>query len=198
MENGSNSTARPAAAYMSGRGEDPASELRDPYPRSGVLRGGLRSTMAVVDRVGPDPDDGAGTVPRSGRRGHGFIRVGVDAVNVSDVLDSLNTFGARYLGRVFSQHEQESCRGAAPVRARGLAARFAAKEATIKVLRPHGQAVPWKTIEVQADPDGWCELALSGEAARLAQIAELEGFSVSLTHEGELAVAVVAAWGEKS
>jgi holo-[acyl-carrier protein] synthase len=74
-----------------------------------------------------------------------------------------------------------------------LAARFAAKEATMKVLRPRDERPDWRTIEVRRDPGGWCELALSGSAARLAHDAAIDSLSVSLSHEAGMANAVVVA-----
>jgi holo-[acyl-carrier protein] synthase len=79
------------------------------------------------------------------------------------------------------------------VAAASLAARFAAKEATIKVLRPEDSTPAWKSIEVRRHPSGWCELHLTGEAARLAAAADVTDLAVSLTHDGDLAAAVVLA-----
>ena len=78
-----------------------------------------------------------------------------------------------------------------PVRAASLAARFAAKEATIKVLRPEGHQPDWRSVEVRRDPNGWCTLALTGHAAALAEQAGIADLAVSLTHEGDVAAAVV-------
>ena len=44
----------------------------------------------------------------------------------------------RYLERIYTEHELKLCIGEPLVEAASLAARFAAKEATIKVLRPGG------------------------------------------------------------
>ena len=65
------------------------------------------------------------------------LRVGVDIVGVSEVAQSLDRFGARYVRRVFTDAEAEYC-GAVTGRAAAarFAARFAAKEATFKALRP--------------------------------------------------------------
>jgi hypothetical protein len=40
-------------------------------------------------------------------------------------------------------------------------------------------------------PDGWCELRLTGLAARLAADAGIDRWAVSLTHEATMAAAVV-------
>jgi holo-[acyl-carrier protein] synthase len=121
------------------------------------------------------------------------IRVGADVVAVHDVAESVACFGSRYLERVFTEHELSSCVGAAPVRAASLAARFAAKEATIKVLRPADHQPDWRSLEVRRHAEGWCTMALSGHAAALADEAGIADLAVSLTHEGDMAAAVVVA-----
>src|ERR1039458_2520777 len=109
------------------------------------------------------------------------IRVGTDVVAVRQVADSVARFGARYLQRVYTEHEISSCTGSPTVRAAGLAARFAAKEATIKVLRPVGHQPDWRSVEVRRDSRGWCTMALSGHAAALADQAGIADLAVSRT-----------------
>jgi len=121
------------------------------------------------------------------------LRVGADIARVDDVAESLARFGDRYLERVFTPHEIASCTGAPAVMAASLAARFAAKEATIKVLRPTDLTPGWRTIEVRRSPSGWCELRLSGEAAQLAADADITELALSLTHDRDIAAAVVLA-----
>ncbi len=126
------------------------------------------------------------------------FRVGVDLVVVADVARSVHRFGDRYIDRVFTAHEIMCCR--TPDRSRepstayfveSLAARFAAKEATVKVLRPEGPRPDWRSIEVHRDPGGWCEIRLRGRAAELAMDAGIAELAVSLTHESTMAAAVV-------
>lgn len=121
------------------------------------------------------------------------VRAGVDVTSVEEVARSIEVFGQRYLSRVFTPAEIESCRGERSPRAASLAARFAAKEATIKVLAPEDEATDLRTIEVRRRPSGACEIHLSGSAARLAERAGLGPFAVSLSHEGNVAVAIVLA-----
>jgi holo-[acyl-carrier protein] synthase len=121
------------------------------------------------------------------------IRVGADVVAVHQVEESIIHFGSRYLERVYTDHELSSCIGGSPVRAASLAARFAAKEATIKVLRPVGHQPDWRSVEVRRHSEGWCTMGLSGHAADLAAQAGIVELAVSLTHEGDLAAAVVVA-----
>jgi holo-[acyl-carrier protein] synthase len=123
------------------------------------------------------------------------LRVGIDLVSVDAVRDSIRTHGARYLERIYTAAELRDCEGAAgtspePER---LAARFAAKEAALKALRPSNEAIPWRSIEVVRHPSGWVELELSGRAAASAVAQGLRDFAVSLTHEAGYASAVVVA-----
>lgn len=116
--------------------------------------------------------------------------MGIDLASTQAVREALDTHGARYLERVYTDAEQRDCDGD-PAR---LAARFAAKEATVKVLRPERDtAVPLRDIEVVRHPDGHTELRLSGLAATRADAEGLDDLAVSLSHEGDLATAVVFA-----
>ena len=65
----------------------------------------------------------------------------------------------------------------------------------MKALGPSDRLPAWRSIEVRQDKSGRCTLRLSGQAAELARQAELDEFTVSLTHEGNLAAAVVLAIG---
>jgi len=116
-------------------------------------------------------------------------RVGCDLMGVADVRASMARFGGRYLRRVYTDHEVASSGAGAP----GLAARFAAKEATVKILRAEDEPLPWPSIEVRRSAVGWCELVLSGRAAELADEQGLRDFDVSLSHEADYAMAVVHA-----
>ena len=121
------------------------------------------------------------------------LRVGADIACVDDIRASVARFGDRYLRRVFTPHEIASCTGEPSTAAASLAARFAAKEAMIKVLRPTEITPAWRSIEVRRHRSGWCDLVLTGEAATLAAAAEITDLAVSLTHEGDIAAAVVLA-----
>jgi holo-[acyl-carrier protein] synthase len=129
------------------------------------------------------------------------IRVGADVVAVHQVADSVACFGDRYLRRVYTEHEIASCVGSPSAAAAGLAARFAAKEATIKVLRPTDHQPDWRSIEVRKNPGGWCSMSLSGHAAVLADEAGIGELEVSLTHDdddGGVAAAVIVALCQSS
>jgi len=119
------------------------------------------------------------------------VAVGVDVASASQVADSVQRFGNRYLDRVYTRHEQACCQGSSEAQARSLAARFAAKEAVVKVLRPDGDAPEWTSIEVVRSPAGWTDIELTGKARVMADKAGISQLAVSLSHEGDLALAVV-------
>jgi holo-[acyl-carrier protein] synthase len=121
------------------------------------------------------------------------VRVGIDLVSVQAVQDSLHAHSGSYLSRVYTDREVTDCRTADGMDAERLAARFAAKEAALKVLRPRDGGIPWSAIEVRRDPGGWVEMELSGAAADLAEAAGVAELAVSLSHEGGFASAVVIA-----
>lgn len=121
------------------------------------------------------------------------IAVGIDLTHVSAVRQSVREFGDRYLSRVFTVREWTDCTAAADPFPR-LAARFAAKEATLKALRVHGPQPPWRSMEVRRNPAGWCdEVRLSRSALSLARRRGVDRILVSLTHEEDEAMAVVVA-----
>jgi holo-[acyl-carrier protein] synthase len=123
----------------------------------------------------------------------GDLRVGADLMEVEQVASSVARFGDRYVRRLFTDHEVSCCRGEPTVVASGLAARFAAKEAVVKVLRPVAARPDWRSIEVRRHEAGWCELRLSGEARRLAEEAGIRSLALSLSHDAGMAAAVVVA-----
>lgn len=134
---------------------------------------------------------GAGRADAAGSRAlPGHLLLGVDLAAVADVSAAIDRWGYRYLSRLFTPGELADTQGGD--QASGLAARFAAKEATIKALAPAGEAPGWRSIEVRRVAGGACRLVLHGLARRLAADAGVERWSLSMTHEGPFAAAVVA------
>lgn len=113
----------------------------------------------------------------------------IDLVEVDDVAQSLRTGGERYLRRVYDERERRDC-GRDP---RRLAARFAAKEAMIKVLAPADHELPWLSIGVRVSAGGAPTLELTGAAATLARRRGIRGWALSMAHTRHAAAAVVLA-----
>ena len=121
------------------------------------------------------------------------IRVGIDLVQISRITESLEEFGERFLRRVFTDAEIAYAMAAPSQTAMRLAARFAAKEATIKALGLVAHPMNWRDIEVRRAPSGACELALRGSAGEVADVNGVGELAVSLSHEGDYAAAIVIA-----
>ena len=122
----------------------------------------------------------------------GRLVVGVDLVSVRDVAESLARFGERYTRRLFTNDEIAYCLTDPESAPQRFAARFAAKEATMKLLRVRdAEVVNWTSIEIRRAPDGWCDLVLHGKARQLAELAGVTDLAVSMSHELEYATATV-------
>ena len=119
--------------------------------------------------------------------------VGVDVVDVERFAAVLAR-RARFAERVFTPGERADARDA-PER---LAARFAAKEATMKCLGVGLGAVGLHDVEVRREPSGAPRLVLHGAAAALARERGALSWHVSLTHTAITAAAVVVASTETS
>lgn len=133
--------------------------------------------------------DAAQTVPAA----RASFRVGTDVLAVSNVRQSLLDHGQRYLQRVYTEAEVADSMSRTGPDPQRLAARFAAKEAALKVLRTPGTAFPWRSLELVRTTWGGVSLELSGAAAAHAAREGLTNFDVSLSHDGGFAMAVVVA-----
>ena len=141
---------------------------------------------------------GCGPVHRATRLrarelGGGRTACGVDLVAVDRLAASLARHGERFLDRLYTAGEQADACGVPALRVQRLAARFAAKEAAIKALGLVEVGLGWRDIEVVRHADGACSLRLSGTAARLAVRQGLCDLALSLSHEGNWAIAMVQA-----
>jgi len=120
------------------------------------------------------------------------VVVGVDLVDVGSIAQSMRDFGDRFAKRIFTDEEIRYCRSRAPAAAlESFAARFAAKEATLKALRATDCGLDFRSIEVVKMPDGGCVLRLSGAAAEAARAARAPGLALSLSHTRDYAIAIV-------
>lgn len=120
----------------------------------------------------------------------GPVEVGIDVIEIDRIRATLARFGPRFLRRVFSERERERY-GHRPAE---LAARFAAKEATMKALGTGVRGVRWRDIEVLPNARGKPILNLTGTAAARAKVLGLTHFSISLTHSRSEAMATVVAF----
>lgn len=133
---------------------------------------------------------------KSGASGKTKVFAGVDLVQVSQVAASIGRLGDLYLQRICTPAEIAYCNSSPVMTPARVAARFAAKEATLKALRLPDQGLDLRSIEVVQAPGGWCDLELHGRAQEMATAAGWQSWTVSLSHEGDYAAAVVAVLAE--
>ncbi len=116
---------------------------------------------------------------------------GVDLVEVARIARLASEHADRFLGRVFTPAERAYCLAGRRCDEH-LAARFAAKEATMKALGTGWRSgIAWTDVEVVSLPSGAPTLRLSGRAAELAESQRIVRWLVSLSHTREHAIASV-------
>lgn len=120
-----------------------------------------------------------------------MIGVGLDAVEI-DRFRAVLSRRPGFVERFFTEQERADLADRADA-VPGFAARFAAKEATMKCLGVGLGAVAFSEIEVIRSASGAPELRLYGSAEELARRVGAVAFHVSLTHTARLASAIVLA-----
>jgi len=125
-----------------------------------------------------------------------IIGIGTDLVVASRIERLVERHGERFLLRIFTPREREE----SLARRRwgeALAVRFAAKEAVMKALGTgYRQGVKFQEIEVFHHPSGKPDLRLAGVTAEYARRLGVTAAHVTLSHDGDLALAVVVLEGE--
>jgi len=117
------------------------------------------------------------------------IGIGVDLVNIPRMRDVIARWDDRFLRRVFTEGEIAYCRSRRdPVP--HFAARFAAKEAGLKALGTGLQlGVRWLELEVRRERTQAPTLVLSGRSREIGLGKGGSRMLLSLTHEGDYALA---------
>jgi holo-[acyl-carrier protein] synthase len=125
-----------------------------------------------------------------------IIGVGIDLIEVERVRAALERprTGERFRARVFTIREMEYCESRGRGRYQSYAARFAAKEATMKALGTGwNRNVGWGNIEIVRERGKAPTIALSGRAAEFAARRNIKRFHLSITHTATTAIAHVIA-----
>lgn len=122
-----------------------------------------------------------------------IIGIGLDTVHVPRFADLIDRRPAT-LDRLFVPDETLTIDGSRRSVA-SLAARFAAKEAVAKTLgAPAG--LHWHDCRIAAVGDGRPTIDVTGTVAAAARDLGIQRWHVSLTHDGEYALAQVVAEGD--
>ena len=115
--------------------------------------------------------------------------IGTDIIEVSRVRKVVETWGKRFLNRVYTKPELELCKD----KPEKLASHFAGKEAVMKALGTGARGISWREIEILSEPSGKPVVNLYGKAREKADSLELDGLAISLSDSREYAVAFVVA-----
>jgi len=115
--------------------------------------------------------------------------IGVDLAQIRRLRRVVERWDDRFLRRVFTEDEIAYCR-----RRRDpiphLAARFAAKEATLKALGTGlRMGIKWQELEVRRERGQAPVMVLSGRCRALAQAKGAGSVLLSLSHDGDYALA---------
>ncbi len=122
-----------------------------------------------------------------------ILGLGTDLVAIFRVEEVLARHREQFLQRVFTAAERTDCMARSRP-ARHLAARLAAKEAAMKALGTGwGLGVRWQDVEIRSGGATPPTLHLAGAAKQRADVRGIRQAMVSLSHDGDYAVAVVVA-----
>ena len=123
------------------------------------------------------------------------LGIGIDLCTVARMQKELDAPEHGFLETVFTAAEIAHGESR-PHPAEHFAARFAAKEATLKALAGSGASGSfWLDIEVASAGDGAPRLVLHGRARDIADELGVRQWHVSLSHDRQLATATVIAEG---
>ena len=120
-----------------------------------------------------------------------IVSTGIDIAEVPRIAEAIARFGGRFLQRVFTEEERRYCDSKAN-RIERYAARFAAKEASMKALGTgwnHG--VRWRDIEVHRQSGKRPTIRFHGKAAEFAGRLGASNVALSISHTPEQAIASV-------
>jgi holo-[acyl-carrier protein] synthase len=123
----------------------------------------------------------------------GLGEVGIDIVLTGRVRSMIADHGERILTRMLTAAELEDCRKGGRLDLLSVAGRLAAKEAAFKALAVSDSALPWLGLEVRSAGGGRPCLHLNGTAHTLAARSGVSSVRISISHDGDYAVAVAVA-----
>jgi len=111
--------------------------------------------------------------------------IGTDIIEIARIKQALDRWGERFLSRIYTEPEL-NLYSRSP---QALAARFASKEAVMKLLGTGAKGVGWRDIETIAYPSGKPLLKLYGRARKEANNLGIKEIDVSLAHSRDYATA---------
>lgn len=120
--------------------------------------------------------------------------IGIDIIEIARIKKAITRWGEAFLHRVYTDSELKLYRE----KPSSLAARFACKEAVMKLLGTGRNGIHWREIETLSHPSGKPLLNLYGGAQSQADKLDIKEIAVSLSHSKEYAIASVAGIQERN
>ena len=117
---------------------------------------------------------------------------GIDIIEIARIKKAVARWGESFLRRVYTDSELKLYRE----KPASLAARFACKEAIMKLLGTGRRGINWREIETLSHPSGKPLLNLYGNAQSKASELGIKEIAVSLSHSKEYAIASVSGISE--
>ena len=117
---------------------------------------------------------------------------GIDIIEIARIKKAIDRWGEAFLHRIYTDAELKLCRQ----KTSSLAARFASKEAVMKLLDTDRNGINWREIETLSHPSGKPLVNLYGQAQSKANKLGIKEIAVSLSHSKEHVIASVASISE--
>lgn len=114
---------------------------------------------------------------------------GIDIIEIARIKKAVIRWDRRFLSRIYTKAELKLYGRKLP----SLAARFASKEAVMKLLGTGRKGINWREIETLSLPSGKPIVHLYGRARLKAQELGLKEVQISLAHSKEYAIALATA-----
>ena len=120
--------------------------------------------------------------------------VGIDIIEIARIKGTIARWGEAFLHRVYTDAELNLYHKSLS----SLAARFACKEAVMKLLGTGIRGMNWREIETLSHPSGKPLVNLYRGAQSQANKLGIKEIAVSLSHSKEYAIASVIGTSEKN
>ncbi len=160
-------------------------------PKRNARIQGVRDTVRLPGRFGVLGWRKSGSELPHSKGGTLIVGMGVDIAEVERIQGAIERHGEVFLRRVYTTREREYCERFKNKYER-YAGRFAAKEAAMKALGTGWRrGVKWVDLEVVRETSGRPTLAITGEAAKIAQQLGVKSVALSITHTESQALAQV-------
>ena len=116
------------------------------------------------------------------------IGIGIDIIEIDRIKTSIETYGNRFLSKIYTPIEIDYCNSKAN-KFQHYAARFAAKEAVYKALATGWQKdLHWQDIEIINQPTGMPIASLKGKLKKF--LTNDKDLKISLSHSNNYVTCV--------